>query len=81
MPDKRKANCDAVSIGPGPLGVNRRRFISTAATGVLAPYVIPSHVLASPGKPGANDRVRLGVIGTGNRAAALVAEWCDPKLA
>ena len=31
---------------------------------MAAPYIIPGGVLAAPGRPGANDRVILGFIGT-----------------
>ena len=41
--------------------VSRRKFLSRSAAaagaGVALPYFIPRHVLAQPGKPGANDRV------------------------
>ena len=60
--------------------MSRRHFLSAAAAaGISAPYIIPSGVLAAPGKLGANDRVRLGVIGTGNRVTWLAANWCDPS--
>jgi hypothetical protein len=46
--------------------ISRRQFIcrSTvlAAVGVVAPYVIPSGVLAAPGRPGANDRIGIGKV-------------------
>ncbi len=55
--------------------VSRRRFLKQGATGAAAlsaPYFIPSGVLATPGKPGANDRVIIGMIGVGNRAKQLM---------
>ncbi len=36
--------------------------------------VIPRHVLAGPGKPGANDRIRVGAIGVGGRASLLLQQ-------
>ena len=45
---------------------SRRRFlVQTAAAGVAVPTVISRTALAAPGKPGANDRIRLGLIGAG----------------
>jgi len=39
---------------------------------VAAPCLIGSHVLAAPGRPGANDRVLIGFIGSGGRARQLM---------
>lgn len=58
--------------------LNRRRFlkngIALAAAGVTTPYVIPSGVLAAQDKPGANDRIGIGMIGCGRRAHQLLGE-------
>jgi predicted dehydrogenase len=47
--------------------VSRRAFLSrtaaVATASVAAPYVIPSGVLAAPGRPGANDRINVVLIG------------------
>jgi len=55
---------------------SRRQFLargaSAAAAGLAAPYFIPRGVLAAPGKPGANQRVTIGVIGVGGRAGLLI---------
>lgn len=51
--------------------MKRRDFLkqSLAATaGISTPFFIPSHVLSSPGQPGANDRVAIAFIGLGGRA-------------
>jgi predicted dehydrogenase len=51
--------------------MHRRSFLRTAsaaAAGVSLPYLIPSHVLGGPNKPGANERVNVGIIGLGGRA-------------
>lgn len=54
-------------------GPTRRQFLKhSAAAGLAAPWVIPSNVLAAPGKPGANDRVVIGFIGNGGRARQLM---------
>ena len=54
---------------------NRRRFLRTAAAGTLAgislPCWVPSHALGAPGRPGANQRVNVGLIGLGGRARSL----------
>ena len=52
---------------------NRRRFLETAvATSAAAPFIIPRHVLASDGNPGANDRIKVGIIGLGLRIRQLL---------
>src|SRR5580704_5602071 len=55
--------------------VSRRTALkcATGAVGAFGlPYIIPSGVLASEGRPGANDRIIIGFIGTGNRAKQLM---------
>lgn len=41
----------------------RRRFIALSAAGVAAPYMITSGALGQNGKPGANDRINIALIG------------------
>ena len=50
---------------------NRRDFLKAGSLLAL-PYFVPSTVLGAPGKPGANDKVQIGVIGLGGRATDLV---------
>ena len=45
-----------------------RKSTAAAATTLAMPYFVPSHVLAAPGRLGANDRIKLGFIGVGGRA-------------
>lgn len=57
----------------------RRQFLGTSAavlaTGTIGvPTIIPRHVLAAPGKPGANDRITVGAIGVGGRATLLLEQ-------
>ncbi len=56
--------------------VSRRRFLHTAsalgAATIAAPALIPRSALASPGTPGANERVIIGFIGTGGRSRQLM---------
>ncbi|MBN1343525.1 MAG: Gfo/Idh/MocA family oxidoreductase [Phycisphaerae bacterium] len=54
----------------GSKKVSRRDVLKVGA-GVAAPYLIPSGVLAAPGKPGANDRIGIGYIAVGRRAGGL----------
>ena len=53
--------------------VRRRAFLKQAAT-VALPLLVPSGVLAAPGRPGANDRMAIGLIGSGYRARDLTKE-------
>jgi predicted dehydrogenase len=53
----------------------RRSFLGKctgAAVASVAPYFVRAEVLAAPDQPGANDRVNIGVIGTGGRARQLM---------
>ncbi|MBM3333127.1 Gfo/Idh/MocA family oxidoreductase [Candidatus Sumerlaeota bacterium] len=56
--------------------MKRREFLhkttALAAAGISAPSIIPSHVLAGPGRPGANDRLQIAFIGLGGRARWLL---------
>ena len=58
--------------------LGRRRFLQTAAAGAALPYLIPRHVLAAAGSRGANDRVAIGVIGTGSRVSNVLAHDSPP---
>ena len=59
---------------------NRRQFLKTSAVGAAAglslPLWIPSEVLGGDGQPGANEKIRVGIIGLGGRAGQI-AETCD----
>ena len=46
--------------------------------GVSLPYLIPSHVLGGPDRPGPNEKVHVGVIGCGGRSR-LISEAADVK--
>ena len=56
--------------------ISCRRFLQRSgrllAGGMAAPWFVPGGVLAAPGRPGANDRVGVGYIGTGRRAGQLM---------
>ncbi len=56
--------------------LSRRRFlkdsVALAAGGLALPTLIPRGVLADAARPGANDRIAIGFIGSGNRARLLM---------
>ena len=53
--------------------LNRRRFLKTAV-GAAGPLFIPTHVLSDVNTPGANERIRIGVIGAGIRGKQLIGD-------
>jgi hypothetical protein len=62
--------------------LDRRDFLRTAAAtaaGVSLPYLIPAGVLGGPDQPGANERVKVGIIGCGGRARSVVTEGKDVR--
>jgi predicted dehydrogenase len=69
--------------------LRRRAFLGSAAAAAAAPWLIPHSVLAAGDRPGANDRITLGIIGMGVRGnqhlnnippAGQVAAICDCDL-
>ena len=52
----------------------RRRFLKATAACLAVPQWIPAAVLAAPGRPGANDRICVGLIGSGHRSRDLTKE-------
>ncbi len=53
----------------------RRTFLKAAlGTTVAAPQFVPSTALAAEGRPGANDRIHVGLIGSGHRSRDLTKE-------
>ena len=54
--------------------MKRRTFLKTVTASLAAPCFIPRIVLAAPGRPGANDRIAVGVIGCGGRVANILRE-------
>ena len=57
-----------------PNELTRRRFIrnstSISAAGVAAPMLVSATALGKPGRPGANERIGLGIIGAGVMGSA-----------
>ncbi len=54
--------------------VSRRDVVKAGAAALALPVLVPASVLSAPGKLGANDRVRVGLIGPGYRARDLLKE-------
>ena len=56
-------------------GASRRVFLQRSSlllAGAALPQILPSGVLAAPGRSGANDRIGIGFIGIGRQASALL---------
>ena len=56
-------------------GFSRRQFFKSTtggASALILPMYLSSRVLGAAGVPGANDRIRVGVIGVGSRAGLLI---------
>ncbi len=54
---------------------NRRKFLSGSAVAAFAvPTLVSAQVLGGPNRPGANDKIRVGLIGPGYRARDLFKE-------
>jgi predicted dehydrogenase len=62
--------------------VSRRQFLTrtslAAVAGAAFPMIIPRHVLGAPGRPGANDRIQVGIIGVGGRGNLLIDQLPKP---
>jgi len=57
--------------------LNRRRFLGVGAAsfvgGWIGPRIVSRRALAAPGRPGANDVLRIGLIGCGIRGKNLIS--------
>ena len=55
----------------------RRQFLQRSAalaSSVAMPWILPSGVLAAPGRPGANERIGIGWVGTGRRSLQMLTD-------
>ena len=52
----------------------RRELLRAAAAGIALPTLIPAHVLGGDGRVGANEQVKVGMIGLGGRSRWIVGE-------
>ncbi len=57
--------------------MRRRRFLQTAAAGMMAPWVVPGSALGKAGRPAASERIGLAFIGPGGRGVQLVREFAS----
>ncbi len=56
---------------------SRRDVLKIGTAAVALPYLIPANVLSAKDRPGANDKVIVGIIGLGGRAQGIVGESRD----
>jgi predicted dehydrogenase len=61
-----------ITMGGEPIA--RRQLAQRIATSLTLPFIIPRGVIGGRGDPGANDRIRIGVIGVGNRSNLLIGQ-------
>jgi predicted dehydrogenase len=60
--------------------LSRRQFLNRSAAAAAVPLLIPSGVLAAPGRPGANDRIGIAGVGIGRQGSGdLAACLKDPR--
>jgi len=57
---------------------SRRQFLAAASVAVASPLVIPRSVLGQGGSPGANDTVRVALIGLGGRCTDIYPSAIKP---
>lgn len=50
----------------------RRDMLKATAAGLAIPTVVPGEILGNPNDSGSNDRLRIGVIGTGGRGTDMI---------
>ncbi len=63
---------DRKPVLPAKQQLSRRALVRKTAS-FAVPLFVPSHVLGGRGRVGANDRIHIGVIGTGDRGKYLIA--------
>src|SRR5262245_28655036 len=59
--------------------INRRKFLETAIAAAAATHARPLFASESRGIQGANDRIRVGIIGCGNRGNQVATDWMKHK--
>jgi len=57
---------------------SRRQFLATASVAAASPFIIPRSVLAQNGSPGANDTVKVALIGLGGRCMGIYPNEIKP---
>ena len=53
----------------------RRKFLATGA--IVAPMILSSGILGAAGRPGANDRIKLAILGVGGKGKHLMPVIAD----
>jgi predicted dehydrogenase len=59
--------------------INRREFLEAAVAAAAATQVKPLFAADARGIQGANDRIRVGIIGCGNRGNQVATDWMKHK--
>jgi predicted dehydrogenase len=59
--------------------INRRKFLETAIAAAAATQAQPLFASETRGIQGANDRIRVGIIGCGNRGNQVATDWMKHK--
>jgi predicted dehydrogenase len=59
--------------------INRRKFLETALAAAAATQARPMFASEMRGVQGANDRIRVGIIGCGNRGNQVATDWMKHK--
>jgi predicted dehydrogenase len=59
--------------------INRRKFLETTIAAAAAAQARPLFAAESRGIQGANDRIRVGIIGCGNRGNQVATDWMKHK--
>src|SRR5262249_52510909 len=57
----------------------RRQFLATGAAALAAPLFVPASALGRGDKAAANDRIVIGVIGTGGQGRGLLGRFAGEK--
>jgi len=59
--------------------INRRKFIGTTLAAAAAAHARPIFASETRGIQGANDRIRVGLIGCGTRGGQVSTDWMKHK--
>lgn len=78
-PIPSSANIMNHSLSPS---TSRRRFLGTslAASAFAGVQFLPKSLFAAPGRTAPNERIRLGIVGCGNRAADIALWFAGTKM-
>ena len=55
--------------------INRREFLASAAAGVAAFTIVPSHVLGGRGRVAPSDKITMAYIGCGTQGIRELLRW------